>query len=172
MISRAKSAEEATITGTPPSCCSMIGLCFRASDWRERCGAEPSWSKFPVIGSLFGEGGGFFNLFIFIEDYHFDSNSNARTCKSLPTKQERERSARERANADKASRLKPEAIAVDIREERWEHIVSRVEVIEQVRVHLRVFSDAPTELVVISIFPMKEVIFKLNFHLLSFDVRD
>ncbi|KAM7515534.1 hypothetical protein LguiA_005117 [Lonicera macranthoides] len=30
-----------------------------------------------------------------------------------------------------------------------EHIVSRVEVIEQVRVHLRVFSDAPTELVVV-----------------------
>ncbi|KAM7528397.1 hypothetical protein LguiB_031807 [Lonicera macranthoides] len=35
---------------------------------------------------------------------------------------------------------------------RWgafEHIMSRVEVIEQVRVHLRVFSDAPMELVVI-----------------------
>ncbi|KAM7461523.1 hypothetical protein LguiA_029644 [Lonicera macranthoides] len=30
-----------------------------------------------------------------------------------------------------------------------EHIVSRVKVIEQVRVHLRVFSDAPTELVVV-----------------------
>ncbi|KAM7485958.1 hypothetical protein LguiA_001967 [Lonicera macranthoides] len=30
-----------------------------------------------------------------------------------------------------------------------EHIVSRVEVIKQVRVHLRVFSDAPTELVVV-----------------------
>ncbi|KAM7477643.1 hypothetical protein LguiA_025856 [Lonicera macranthoides] len=45
-----------------------------------------------------------------------------------------------------------------------EHIMSRVEVVEQVQVHLRVFSDAPMELVVIHIMhtPLPEKIDQMN----------
>lgn len=71
MISRDASAEEATTTGTRPKCSNMRGPCFLAKAWRERWGLEPSWWRFPMIGSFDGEGGMFFRGFDG-KKYHFE----------------------------------------------------------------------------------------------------
>ena len=66
MISLAVSGEEATSTGTLPNCINMSGPCFWDKAWRERWGLEPSWWRFPMIGSFGGDGGKF--LFVLMRD--------------------------------------------------------------------------------------------------------
>ena len=57
MISWAASADEATSVGTLPKWTSMSGPYLCEIAWRERCGLDPSWCKFPMIGSFGGDGG-------------------------------------------------------------------------------------------------------------------
>lgn len=75
MILEAASAEEMTRAGTVPSQSNMIGPCWRAkarSDW---CGNKPSWWRFPMIGSLGGEGGRYFLLEVGVLKTHLMRNN-------------------------------------------------------------------------------------------------
>lgn len=56
-MSPTKSGDETTRVGTWPRFRSMRGPYFLESASRERCGNFPSWWRFPIIGSLGGEGG-------------------------------------------------------------------------------------------------------------------
>lgn len=58
-ISLAASGEEATSMGTLPRCINMSGPCFLDRASSERWGFNPSWWRFPMIGSLGGDGGKF-----------------------------------------------------------------------------------------------------------------
>lgn len=77
MISRAASADEATSTGTLPRCNNMSGPCLRDKAWRVRWGLEPSWWRFPMIGSFRGEGG-MFVLVLTLDEIHLFHLKNAK----------------------------------------------------------------------------------------------